>query len=98
LREPNLGKTNPRVTLYSLAICFAPSLADSIIFLTLTRLVVVIIFENFSFALFTPPLGDFQFCVDNEQSEVSECVVGDFLEQQSGEGKCPLTHYILFTL
>jgi hypothetical protein len=42
-------------------ICFCTlSLADSIIFLTLTRLVVVIIFENFSFALFTPPLGDFQ--------------------------------------
>jgi hypothetical protein len=60
LREPNLGKTNPRVSLhYSLTICFAPSLADSIIFLTLTRLVVVIIFENFSFALFTPPLGDY---------------------------------------
>jgi hypothetical protein len=60
LREPNLGKTNPRVSPhYSLAICFAPSLADSIIFPTLTRLVVVIIFENFSFALFTPPLGDF---------------------------------------
>jgi hypothetical protein len=38
-----------------LAICFAPSLADSFIFLTITRLVVVIIFENFSFALFTPP-------------------------------------------
>jgi hypothetical protein len=37
-----------------------PSLADLIIFLTLTRLVVVIAFENFSFALFTPPLGDFQ--------------------------------------
>jgi hypothetical protein len=31
------------------------------IFLTLTRLVVVINFVNFSFALFTPPLGDFQF-------------------------------------
>jgi hypothetical protein len=61
LREPNLGKTNPRVSLhYSLAICFVPSLVDLIIFLTLTRLVVVIIFENFSFALFTPPLGDFQ--------------------------------------
>jgi hypothetical protein len=62
LREPNLGKTNPRASLhYSLAICFAPSLVDSIIFLTLTRLVVVIIFENFSFALFTPPpLGNFQ--------------------------------------
>jgi hypothetical protein len=33
---------------------------DSIIFLTLTRLIVVINFVNFSFALFTPPpLGDF---------------------------------------
>jgi transposase InsO family protein len=56
LREPNLGKTNPRVTLFILlAICFAPSLADSFIFLTLTRLVVVFIFVNFRFALFTPP-------------------------------------------
>jgi hypothetical protein len=55
LREPNLGKTNPRVSLhYSLAICFALSLADSFIFLTLTRLVVAFIFVNFSFALFTP--------------------------------------------
>jgi hypothetical protein len=35
-------------------------LSDSIIFLTLTRLVVVINFVNFSVALFTPPLGDFQ--------------------------------------
>jgi hypothetical protein len=61
LREPTLGKTNPRVSRhYSLAICFAPSLADLIIFLTLTRLVVVFIFVNFSFALFTPPLGDYQ--------------------------------------
>jgi hypothetical protein len=60
LREPNLGKTNLCLTLYSLAICFAPSLSDSIIFLTLTRLVVVINFVNFSFALFTPPLGNFQ--------------------------------------
>jgi hypothetical protein len=61
LREPNLGKTNPCVSFhYSLAICFVPSLADLIIFLTLTRLVVMIVFENFSFALFTPPLGDFQ--------------------------------------
>jgi hypothetical protein len=41
-------------------ICFAPSLSDSITFLTLTRLVVVIKFVNFRFALFTPPLGDFQ--------------------------------------
>jgi hypothetical protein len=31
------------------------------LFLTLTRLVVVFIFVNFSFALFTPPLGDYQY-------------------------------------
>jgi hypothetical protein len=37
----------------------ALSLADSILFLTLTRLVVVFIFVNLSFALFTPPLGDY---------------------------------------
>jgi hypothetical protein len=56
LQEPNLGKTNLRVSLaYSLGICFAPSLSDSFIFLTLTRLVVVSVFVNFSFALFTPP-------------------------------------------
>jgi hypothetical protein len=42
------------LTLYLLAICFSPSLSDSFIFLTLTRLVVVINFVNFSFALFTP--------------------------------------------
>jgi hypothetical protein len=41
-------------------ICFSPSLSDSFIFLTLTRLVVVLKFINFRFALFTPPLGDFQ--------------------------------------
>jgi hypothetical protein len=39
--------------------CVAPSLADSILFLTLTRLLVVFIFVNFSVALFTPPLGDY---------------------------------------
>jgi hypothetical protein len=60
LREPNLGKTNPCVTLpIRLRFVLRP-LSDSIIFLTLTRLVVVIKFVNFRFALFTPPLGDFQ--------------------------------------
>jgi hypothetical protein len=43
-------------------------------------------------------LNEWLLCVDNEQSEVSECVAGDFPEQQHGEGKCPLTHYVLFTL
>jgi hypothetical protein len=36
--------------------------------------------------------------LDNEQSEVPECVAGDLPEQQPGEGKCPLTSlsYILY--
>jgi hypothetical protein len=29
---------------------------------------------------------------------VSECVAEDLPEQQPGEGKCPLTYYVLFTL
>jgi hypothetical protein len=29
---------------------------------------------------------------------VPECVAEDLLEQQSGEGKCPLTYYVLSTL
>ena len=56
MQEPNLGKTNLRVSLaYSLGICFAPSLADSFIFLTLTRLVVVFIFCKFQFRPIHPP-------------------------------------------
>jgi hypothetical protein len=52
------------------------TLADLIIFLTLTRLVVVIIFENFSFALFTPPpLGDFQNVPKVIPRSVSEAAV-----------------------
>jgi hypothetical protein len=43
-------------------------------------------------------LNELLFCVENEQIEVSECVAGDFSEQQPGEGKCPLTHHVLFTL
>jgi hypothetical protein len=67
LQEPNLGKTNLRVSLaYSLGICFAPSLSDSFIFLTLTRLVVVFIFVNFSFALFTPPSRRLSVTVKNK--------------------------------
>ena len=36
--------------------------------------------------------------LDNEQSMVHECVAEDLPEQQPGEGKCPLTHYVLLTL
>jgi hypothetical protein len=34
--------------------------------------------------------------LDNEQSKVPECVVGDLPEQQPGEDKCPPTHYVPF--
>jgi membrane associated rhomboid family serine protease len=61
LREPNLGKTNPRVTLFiCLRFVLRPLSRTRFLFLTLTQLVVVFIFVNFSFALFTPPLGDYQ--------------------------------------
>jgi hypothetical protein len=36
--------------------------------------------------------------LDNEQSMVPECVAEDLPEQQPGEGKCPLTYYVLLTL
>ena len=86
-REPNLGKTNPCVSLpYSLAICFAPPLTGFIIFLTLTRLVVVIVFENFSFTLFTPPLGDFQSSQrSTEQSRISNA-------HKTQESECQHAH------
>jgi hypothetical protein len=33
-------------------------------------------------------------CIDNDQSVFPEGVAGEVLEQQLGEGKCPLTHYV----
>jgi hypothetical protein len=33
--------------------------------------------------------------LDNEQSQVPECVVGDLPEQQPGKGKCPQTYNVL---
>jgi hypothetical protein len=35
--------------------------------------------------------------LDNEQSVVPECVAEDLPKQQPGEGKCPLTYYVLHT-
>jgi hypothetical protein len=46
-------------SLFACDLFFTLSL-ELVIFLTLTRLVVVLKFINFRFALFTPPLGDFQ--------------------------------------
>jgi hypothetical protein len=36
--------------------------------------------------------------LDNEQPVVPEGVAEDLPEQQPGEGKCPLTYYVLHTL
>jgi hypothetical protein len=46
---------------------------DSLLFLTLTRLVVVIKLLNSRFALFTPPLGDFQSRGNKKDSEALGC-------------------------
>jgi hypothetical protein len=36
--------------------------------------------------------------LDNEKHVVLECVAEDLPQQQPGEGKCPVTHYVLHTL
>jgi hypothetical protein len=66
---------------------------DSFIFLTLTRLVVVFIFVNFSFDLFTPPLGDYhQTCWNMILTEViSEFLSGDGVGVGVG-GEIGLSH------
>jgi hypothetical protein len=43
-------------------------------------------------------LNAWSFYLDNEQPVVPECVAEDLLEQQPGEGMCPLTYYVLHTL
>jgi hypothetical protein len=43
-------------------------------------------------------LNAWSLCLDNEQPVVPECVTEDLPEQQPGEGKSPLTHYVLLTL
>jgi hypothetical protein len=43
-------------------------------------------------------LNEWLFYVYNEQSVFPEWVLGEVHEQQLGEGKCPLTYYVLFTL
>jgi hypothetical protein len=35
--------------------------------------------------------------LDDEQLVVPNCVAEDLSEQQPGEGKCPLTYYVLLT-
>jgi hypothetical protein len=73
LQEPNLGKTNHRVIhSISLVDLFSPSLSNSVLFLTLTRLVVVLKVYKFQICLFTPPLGDFQDGLDVIQHAIKK--------------------------
>jgi hypothetical protein len=44
---------------------------------------------------FSNVLNVCSFYLDNEQLVVPECVAEDPSEQQPGEGKCPLTYYVL---
>ena len=78
---------------HSLFACdlFLRPLSNLIIFLTLTRLVVVINFENFSFALFTPPLGDFQQSGAHQTCPVnySGLAVGDSRSWRALEAALP---------
>jgi hypothetical protein len=50
------------------------------------------------FCIYPNVLNAWSLCLDNEQLVVPECVVEDLPEQQPGEGKCPLTYYVLLTL
>jgi hypothetical protein len=50
------------------------------------------------FCLYPNLLNAWSLCLDNEQPVIPECVPEDLPEQQPGEGKCPLTHYVLLTL
>jgi hypothetical protein len=63
LQEPNLGKTNHCVIRLFACDLFSPYLSDSNLILTLTSACSCAKFVNFRFALFTPPLGDFQLGV-----------------------------------
>jgi hypothetical protein len=61
LREPNLGKTNPRVSLhYSLAICFH-ALSLGLVFISNTNPACSCVYIcKFQFRPIHPPLGDYQ--------------------------------------
>jgi hypothetical protein len=47
--------------------------------------------------LFPNVLNVWSLYLDNEQPVVPECVTEDLPEQQPGEGKCSLIHYVLHT-
>ena len=83
LQEPNLGKTNLRVSLaYSLGICFVPSLSDSFIFLTLTPACSCVYICKFQFRPIHPPSRrlsktfDASYVLTNKSSKIVAKYVG----------------------
>jgi hypothetical protein len=48
--------------------------------------------------LYLNVLNAWSLYLDNEQPVVPERVAEDLPKQQPGEGKCHLTHYVLYTL
>jgi hypothetical protein len=76
LQEPNLGKTNHRVICsISLVDLFSPSLSDSVVFLTLTQLVVVLKVCKFQICLFTPLYATFSASLIAKIEELNACSV-----------------------
>jgi hypothetical protein len=53
-----------------------------------------VLFICYSLSVF----NEWLFRVDNEQSMFPKGVAGEVPEQQLGEGKCPLSHYVLLSL
>jgi hypothetical protein len=78
-----------------LTICFAPCLSDSFIFLTLIRLVVVLKFINFRFALFTPSrrlsIGIRTRCFI--RAFALEVMLGASAKREIGTGEKPATSH-----
>jgi hypothetical protein len=58
--------------------------------LTLTRLVVVFIFVNFSFALFTPPLGDFQLAITEFRVVAEQISTRDLVQEYLANRVSPM--------
>ena len=74
--DPNLGKTNHRVIRsISLVDLFSPSLSDSVVFLTLTQLVVVLKVCKFQICLFTPLYATFSASLIAKIEELNACNV-----------------------
>ena len=72
MQEPNLGKTNPRVSLLIRSRFVLHPLSRGLDYISNANPACSCdYFENFSFALFTPPLGDFHSLRAGEEGVVA---------------------------